>query len=76
MEPIQRLPKYQLLVSELIKKLEGQLNEDDGKFIMASCCRAEKDLKRLLDRVNDSMSIHEIIGFKVKLHLSLFLRSS
>lgn len=60
-QPIQRLPKYQLLLSQLIKEFGKQLNEDGVKLIIAACCRAEKHIQRLLDRVNNSMSINDII---------------
>lgn len=60
-QPIQRLPKYRLLLSELIKEFGKQLHENGVKIIIAACCRAEKHIQRLLDRVNSSMSINEIV---------------
>lgn len=59
-QPIQRLPKYQLLLHQLIKELGKQLDEDGVKDTIAACCRAEKHIQRLLDRVNNSMSINDI----------------
>lgn len=59
-QPIQRLPKYQLLLHQLIKELGKTLDEDGVKDKIAACCRAEKHIQRLLDRVNDSMSINDI----------------
>lgn len=60
-QPIQRLPRYQLLLRELIKELGKSLEVVGVKESIASCCRAEKHLQRLLDQVNGSMSIIDIV---------------
>lgn len=60
-QPIQRLPRYQLLLRELIKELGKSLEVIGVKESIASCCRAEKHLQRLLDQVNGSMSIIDIV---------------
>lgn len=60
-QPIQRLPKYKLLLSELIKELGKNLEEDGVKQQIASCCKAEKNVQRLLDTINESMHINDIV---------------
>lgn len=67
MMPIQRLPRYQLLLFELIKQLGVWLSSDEHDGItakIAACCRAEKCIQRLLDRMNDSMMISDIVEFQ------------
>lgn len=59
--PVQRLPKYGLLLGQLIKEFTKQLNQDGVKKKIAACCRADKQVQRLLERVNTSMQINEII---------------
>lgn len=58
LQPIQRLPRYQLLLNEIIKDLTKDL--DNMKPAIAACCVAEKNIQRLLDTVNESMSINDI----------------
>lgn len=50
-QPIQRLPKYQLLVGAMVKDLMKDL--DENKSAIAACCRAEKHIQRLLNTVNE-----------------------
>lgn len=50
-QPIQRLPKYQLLIGAMIKDLMKDL--DENKSAIAACCRAEKHIQRLLNTVNE-----------------------
>lgn len=61
LQPIQRLPRYQLLLRELIRELAKRLDVTGVKEQIASCCRAEKHLQRLLDQVNSSMTINDIV---------------
>lgn len=61
LQPIQRLPRYQLLLRELIKELAKFLDVAGIKEQIASCCRAEKHLQRLLDQVNSSMTINDVV---------------
>lgn len=61
LQPIQRLPRYQLLLRELIKELAKYLDVAGIKEQIASCCRAEKHLQRLLDQVNSSMTINDVV---------------
>lgn len=64
LQPIQRLPRYQLLFNEVIKDLTKELtkNIEFGltKQQLKVCCETEKALQRLLDTVNESMSINDI----------------
>lgn len=59
LQPIQRLPRYQMLLNEIIKDLSKDL-ENTTKQAIAACCKAEKNVQRLLDLVNESMSINDI----------------
>lgn len=58
LQPIQRLPRYKMLLVEVIKELGNTL--ESVKDQIASCCIAEKNMQRLLDTVNESMSINDI----------------
>lgn len=61
MQPIQRLPKYQLLLHQLTKELEKEVAVVEGtQEKLEICVRAEKEVQRLLDRVNSSMIINDI----------------
>lgn len=50
-EPLQRLPRYQLLLERIINDLTKDL--DNNKEAVASCCVAEKKIQWLLQKVND-----------------------
>lgn len=84
LQPIQRLPRYQLLFNEVIKDLTKELtkNLEVGitKQQLKVCCETEKALQRLLDTVNESMSINDIqncstvrisLGNDIKLKISV-----
>lgn len=76
-QPIQRLPKYKLLLSQLITELGKKLQEDGVKYQIAACCKAEKTLQRLLDTVNESMNINDIVechdvNFESHFHIEIF----
>lgn len=60
MQPIQRLPKYQLLLHQLIKELGKEVTAVGVEEKLRVCVRAEKEVQRLLDRVNSSMIINDI----------------
>lgn len=47
-----------MLLVEVIKELGNTL--ESVKDQIASCCIAEKNMQRLLDTVNESMSINDI----------------
>jgi hypothetical protein len=51
LQPVTILPRYQLLVGELVKNLMKDL--DNHKAAIAACCVAEKTIQRLLNIVND-----------------------
>lgn len=51
LQPIQRLPRYKLLLSEMTKELAADI--DNNKNAIAACCIAEKSIQRLLDIMND-----------------------
>lgn len=59
-EPVQRLPKYKLLLGQLFKELRKMFGVDKMKSELAACCLAEKRLQRLLDTVNEAMRINDI----------------
>lgn len=52
LQPIQRLPRYQLIFCELIKEL---VHDDvtENKASITRCCRAEKALEKLLTIVDE-----------------------
>lgn len=50
LKPIQRLPRYTLLLAEMIKDLIHDL--DNNKAAIAACCAAEKKIQKLLSIVN------------------------
>lgn len=60
-QPIQRLPKYKILLGQLISELGKRLEDDGVKEKIAACCLAEKRVQRLLDTVNGSMNINDIV---------------
>lgn len=67
-QPIQRLPKYKLLLGQLFLELKRifvsvSSHDDRIKNEIAACCLAEKQLQRLLDTVNGSMNINDIVDF-------------
>jgi hypothetical protein len=65
LQPIQRLPRYKLLLNEIIKDLSKDL--ENVKQAIAAFCVAEKNIQKLLDTVNESMSINDIKNcFEVK----------
>ncbi|XP_040167804.1 uncharacterized protein LOC120902832 isoform X2 [Anopheles arabiensis] len=61
LQPIQRLPRYKLLLNEMVKDL---LKDDDGKRTMsrrtALLCKVDKRISMLIDRVNQAISVHDI----------------
>lgn len=60
-QPIQRLPRYKLLLISLFNELVKQMETDNVKEQIAWCCKAEKHMDRLLEIFNESMSINDII---------------
>lgn len=58
LRPIQQLPKYKLLLNEMIKELscDGELYKHE----ITVACVAENEVLRMLDMVNESMNINQI----------------
>lgn len=50
LQPVQRLPRYKLLMAELAKEVLEDL--DNNKSAVAACCVAEKTIQRFLQIVN------------------------
>jgi len=59
-QPIQRLPRYKMLLLEMIKEMGHELTHCNKEAI-AACCIAEKSMSRLLVRLNEALSINDII---------------
>ncbi|XP_035898787.1 uncharacterized protein LOC118506144 isoform X2 [Anopheles stephensi] len=75
LHPIQRLPRYKLLLNEMVKDL---LKDGDGKRTMsrrtALLCKVDKRLSILIDRVNQAINVHDIrqcSGGQMTTHSSL-----
>ncbi|XP_058457420.1 uncharacterized protein LOC131434590 isoform X1 [Malaya genurostris] len=63
LQPIQRLPRYKLLLAEINKevlKLIADSLLDSVKDEIGVLCKAEKRLERFIDVVNEAMSINDI----------------
>lgn len=61
MQPIQRLPKYQLLLQQLIKELQKEVTVVEGvNNKIEVSMKAKKEVQCLIDRVNSSMYINDI----------------
>lgn len=52
LQPVQRLPRYLLLLTEIVKELIKDLDENN-KNAVAACCIAEKRIQGLLNTVNE-----------------------
>ncbi|KAG5666871.1 hypothetical protein PVAND_014879 [Polypedilum vanderplanki] len=74
LQPIQRLPRYQLLLNEIIKDLSKDL-ENTNK-LLPHVVLLKKNIQRLLDTVNESMSINDIRNCfeKAKANSKLFAK--
>uniref|UniRef100_A0A1Q3FK88 Putative guanine nucleotide exchange factor for rho and rac gtpase n=1 Tax=Culex tarsalis TaxID=7177 RepID=A0A1Q3FK88_CULTA len=63
LQPIQRLPRYKLLLAEVNKevlKLIADSLLDSVKDEIGVLCKAEKRLEKFIDVVNEAMSINDI----------------
>lgn len=58
-QPIQKLPRYKMLFDEMIKELSNDISSN--KETIAACCVSEKKIQRLLNRLNEALSINDII---------------
>ncbi|XP_058060811.1 uncharacterized protein LOC131211382 isoform X2 [Anopheles bellator] len=63
LQPIQRLPRYKLLLAEINKEILKQMEDtllESVKDEIGILCKAEKRLERFIDVVNEAMSINDI----------------
>uniref|UniRef100_A0A336MCY0 CSON009777 protein n=1 Tax=Culicoides sonorensis TaxID=179676 RepID=A0A336MCY0_CULSO len=61
MEPMQRLPRYQMLFSKIIKTL--RYSDDSVKSFLTVCCMAEKQLRRLVNTVDQAISLNDLENY-------------
>lgn len=63
MQPIQRLPKYRMLLAELIKELmrNERHTSHEFKMAMAAACVAEKEMERVLEAANGAVALADIL---------------
>jgi RhoGEF domain len=60
LQPIQRLPRYKLLLAEMVTKFIKNRDKMDIKACVGALCKTEKNVDRLVNLVNESLSINEI----------------
>ncbi|XP_055597099.1 uncharacterized protein LOC129747101 isoform X2 [Uranotaenia lowii] len=64
LQPIQRLPRYKLMLGEInkevLKLVADEVMMDTVKDEIGILCKAEKRLERFIDVVNEAMSINDI----------------
>jgi RhoGEF domain len=58
-QPIQKLPRYKMIFDEMIKELTKDVITN--KEAVAACCVAEKNVQRLLTRLNEALTLNDII---------------
>lgn len=58
-QPIQKLPRYKMFFDEMIKELSRDMPLN--KEALAACCIAEKNVQRLLVRVNEALVINDVV---------------
>jgi RhoGEF domain len=61
LQPVQRLPRYQLLLTELIKELSKHRAAVNMRPLLRTVCMADKMVERFLVMSNEAMSINEIV---------------
>jgi RhoGEF domain len=61
LQPVQRLPRYQLLLAEVIKEVSKQRTKLDVKPFMQTVCVAEETIKSFVGFSDESLSINEIV---------------
>lgn len=59
LQPIQKLPRYKMLFDEMMKELARDMATN--KLEAAACCIAEKHLQRLLIRLDEALSVNDIV---------------
>lgn len=66
LQPIQRLPRYKLLLDEIVKELYSELPNTNAKLTapmkskIAAVCRAERSVQRLARTINEAISINDV----------------
>lgn len=58
-QPIQKIPRYPLILEEMIKELSSDMHMN--KKALASLCIAKKNFERYLKRLNEAMTINDIV---------------
>lgn len=58
-QPIQKVPRYPLMLEEMIKELSADMH--GNKKTLASLCIAKKNFERFLTRLNQAMTINDIV---------------
>lgn len=58
-QPIQKIPRYPLLLEEMIKELSKDMHLN--KKTLARLCIAKKNIERFLTRLNQALTINDII---------------
>lgn len=58
-QPIQKIPRYPLLLEEMIKELSKDMHVN--KKTLARLCVAKKNVERFLTRMNQALTINDII---------------
>lgn len=58
-QPIQKIPRYPLLFEEMIKELAKDMHTN--KKTLANLCVAKKNVERFLTRLNQALTINDII---------------
>lgn len=58
-QPIQKIPRYPLLLEEMIKELSKDMHVN--KKTLAALCIAKKNVERFLTRLNQALTINDII---------------
>jgi hypothetical protein len=58
-QPIQKIPRYPLLLEEMIKELSKDMHVN--KKTLAALCIAKKNVERFLTRMNQALTINDII---------------
>lgn len=67
MGPVQRLPKYSLLLKDFFKELSKYMDTPIGKQQTVACCLAQSAIDKCLNRIDESMNINDIVDcFDVK----------
>lgn len=58
-QPVQKIPRYPLILEEMIKELSKDMHAN--KQALASLCIAKKNFERFLKRLNQAMTVNDIV---------------